>query len=631
MSGEITVDTALRALRDSILVPEASSDHILAELRSLQRLRMSREDLILYVTELRRRIDPSSPDADDLDQSCLLALDLVHGYGVEGLRWDPPRIAAIYVARVLDRSDFDEAAAASVLPNDLLPPRPFEPQSASSIAPYLSSFAATYFAQLDATVAPADIFRVPKAPFTTRPAALLPLQGRVAYEALADQIRHSLMRSLPREVMWPRGEKEGERDEGDARTIPLAWDSKYVVKADIQNFYGTVSHSILRLALLSSVGVDRNYALAVESFLTATMRMDHGLPQGQPASDVFATALLLPVDRSLRELGVRYVRFQDDYFFSADSLREGQAVLRALETRIYELGLSLGPEKTKVMKRATYESGLGATRRSTADARRMLAVLEGPEANKLSDDEVERLLLSLGVDDERLWDLFYHRTATLDELVQEVAQRLEPPSAEAHLQQLDAAAALLRSDDPPAFVSDLGPVCRASMIAVAASDIMIRWETLSTILRWFPSMVPEATEYFRRRVSELTEEAAADIVRVVDELGDLDWVSGWLTTALTASPLEASIDIAWLRGKLRHEDHPLTAAAACQVLLPRVPHGARLAVELASELESGLASELLFMATQVGGSGQVAELLRPPGGSGESRRHASGGDGGKSS
>ena len=58
-----------------------------------------------------------------------------------------------------------------------------------------------------------------------------------------------------------------------------------------------VDHSLLGLVTSTHLEMPRKYGQAVESLLTALMHIDRGLPQGVQASDLFATAFLLPSPR----------------------------------------------------------------------------------------------------------------------------------------------------------------------------------------------------------------------------------------------------------------------------------------------------------------------------------------------
>ena len=161
-----------------------------------------------------------------------------------GLLWDAATMAPIFLSAVLDHAALDDGLAHAARPNDLLPRRPFD-QLPQRVASQLVEWVDGRLQDGDYSVEPADIYRVPKSAFTTRPAALLALPDRVALEALAGMISARLDDVLPDEVVWPRSRRGSHTDMAniDYRSRPLQWESKYIVKADIADFYGSVDHA----------------------------------------------------------------------------------------------------------------------------------------------------------------------------------------------------------------------------------------------------------------------------------------------------------------------------------------------------------------------------------------------------
>ena len=330
MSESVAIPAALdelgRRLRSS-----TDQAELIQVLRALQRLRLSEADLCVHI-ECVRATNDATEQNEDIEENCLLALDLVGGYTTDGLSWDAATMAPIYLGAVLDREALNAGLAHAVHPNDLLPRRPSD-RLPQDVADRLVKWVDTRLRAHDYTVEPADIYRTPKSAFTTRPAALLALPDRLALEALAEMISTPLDEALPPGVLWPRGriENHAQRASIDHRSRPLEWDSKYVVKADIADFYGSVDHTILGLVTSTHLEMPWKYGQAVESLLTALMGIDHGLPQGVPASDLLASTFLLPIDSRLAELDATYIRNGDDYFFPASSVDEARSTLQRLE------------------------------------------------------------------------------------------------------------------------------------------------------------------------------------------------------------------------------------------------------------------------------------------------------------
>ena len=549
MSESLVIPFALGEL-DRRLRSSTDQAELIQVLRALQRLRLSEADLCVHIECLRATNDATEQD-ENIEENCLLALDLVGGYTTGGLSWDASTMAPIYLGAVLDREALDDGLAHAACPNDLLPRRPFD-RLPQNVAGRLVDWVDTRLRAQNYSVEPADIYRTPKSAFTTRPAALLALPDRLALEALAEMISARLDEALPDAVLWPRVRGGSHADPAaiDFRSSPLEWDSKYIVKADIADFYGSVDHSLLGLVASTHLEMPRKYGQAVESLLTALMHLDRGLPQGVQASDLFATAFLLPLDLRLSEVGATYIRNGDDYFFSASSVDEGRSTLQRLEEDLRGVGLALNDDKTAIMRSFNYQKGLEDRARSVADFVEKLgqsheAMPIQAQSNKWSKHQVEVL------DEEGnawnsivdpLWDQMYLGDLTLDDVIEDLRETISPSGAEAHETLLRALVLELQSGRPVG--SDAEHLGRRCLICLAASQTVVDLDCVEALLQWFPKLAPHASMYLGSIACGSQDEVSAFLVRLLDRPDRTDWTTGWLCAAVQAKGLGLGRDLA---------------------------------------------------------------------------------------
>jgi len=132
---------------------------------------------------------------------------------------------------------------------------------------------------------------------------------------------------------------------------------RWVLDADISGFFDNLSHQAV-MRELSDVVADGNILQLVEKFLRAGVMEGGkfqptrvGTPQGGVVSPLLANIALNVLDWHLHGLGLRFVRYADDFVVLCRSEQEAKEALtlvqRLLEDR---LGLSLSPEKTKVTR-----------------------------------------------------------------------------------------------------------------------------------------------------------------------------------------------------------------------------------------------------------------------------------------
>ena len=573
MSESVAIPAALDEL-DRRLRSSTDQAELIQVLRALQRLRLSEADLCVHI-ECVRATNDATEQNEDIEENCLLALDLVGGYTTGGLSWDAATMAPIYLGAVLDREALNAGLAHAVHPNDLLPRRPSD-RLPQDVADRLVKWVDTRLRAHDYTVEPADIYRTPKSAFTTRPAALLALPDRLALEALAEMISTPLDEALPPGVLWPRGriENHAQRASIDHRSRPLEWDSKYVVKADIADFYGSVDHTILGLVTSTHLEMPWKYGQAVESLLTALMGIDRGLPQGVPASDLLASTFLLPIDSRLAELDATYIRNGDDYFFPASSVDEARSTLQRLEEDLRGVGLALNDDKTAIMRSFTYQRGLDEQAIAIADLMQELeqsqeAMLVKAQSSKWSKRQVE-VLDEEGVAwnsiEDPLWDQMYVGDLTLDDVIADLRDTIQPGAAEAHETLLRALVLELQSGRHVG--SDAELLGRRCLVYLAASQTVVDLDCVEALLQWFPKLAPHASMYLNSIACRSQDELSAFLVQLLDGPDRTDWTSGWLCAAAQAEGFELGDDLARrLRAASvdRHEGM-LTRTAAMRAL-----------------------------------------------------------------
>lgn len=601
MPDSVAIPAALDEL-DRRLRSSTDQSELIQVLRALQRLRLSEADLCVHI-ECVRATNDATEQSEDLEENCLLALDLVGGYTTGGLSWDAATMAPIFLGAVLDRAALDDGLAHAVHPNDLLPRRPSD-RLPQDVATRLVRWVDTRLRAQDYTVEPADIYRAPKSAFTTRPAALLALPDRLALEALAEMISTPLDGALPAGVLWPRGRTENDVDRAssDHRSRPLKWNSRYVVKADIADFYGSVDHAILGLVTSTHLKMPRKYGQAVESLLTALMGIDRGLPQGVPASDLLASAFLLPIDARLNELEATYIRNGDDYFFPASSIDEARSTLQRLEEDLRSVGLTLNDDKTAIMRSFTYQRGLDEQAIAVANLMQELeqsqgALLDKPQPHTWPKHQMEALDeegFAWNSIKDPLWDRMYPGDLTLDDVIADLRQTVQPGAAEAHETLLRALVLKLQSDRP--MGSDAELIGRRCLVYLAASQTAVDLDCVEALLQWFPKLAPHASTYLSSIACRSQDELSTFLVRLLDRPDRTDWTSGWLCTAAQAEGFELGGDLARrLRAASvdRHEGM-LTRTAAMRALAVASLLTERVWRRVAEDATPAVQSEIAF-------------------------------------
>jgi len=130
----------------------------------------------------------------------------------------------------------------------------------------------------------------------------------------------------------------------------------WVVDADLKSYFDTIPHDRL-MALVKQRVADGRVLALVESFLRAGVMeelkgwqpSERGTPQGGVISPLLANIYLNPMDHRMAAAGWEMTRYADDFVIQCRTQTEALAALEAVRSWVSEAGLTLHPEKTRVV------------------------------------------------------------------------------------------------------------------------------------------------------------------------------------------------------------------------------------------------------------------------------------------
>lgn len=326
--------------------------------------------------------------------------------------------------RVVDSLDIEGVIVTASARNDLLPPRA-EDNVGGEVGKRFTEGLKRKIECGRYEPDRAAIAYVPKPSHTTRPAAIMTLEDRVVYEALVDALRPRMEKTLlgPDIIFWPRGHATDKRWI-EFENASLAHCPEYVVLADITGFYESIDHEMLGDVLVRATG-KRELVEALTELLRRTLGSTRGLPQGLGASDALATAYLSPVDASVVGAGFNYYRHGDDVRIGVNGYSKAREAVFVFERELRTVGLLLSAEKSRIMKRTTYQHILSTAQDAFAAIRQKF-IDEKAKALSEDDDKLIDAMQKAGLDDEIGWELFYHGTKSIDEVIELLRPHLEP-------------------------------------------------------------------------------------------------------------------------------------------------------------------------------------------------------------
>jgi len=132
----------------------------------------------------------------------------------------------------------------------------------------------------------------------------------------------------------------------------------HVVDVDIKGYFDSIPHDRL-MALVRERIADGRVLTLIESFLKQGImnsmgeidaeEHEEGTPQGGVISPLLANIYLNPLDHLMSKSGHEMVRYADDMVILCPSAEAAETVLQTLREWSAQVGLTLHPEKTKIV------------------------------------------------------------------------------------------------------------------------------------------------------------------------------------------------------------------------------------------------------------------------------------------
>lgn len=199
---------------------------------------------------------------------------------------------------------------------------------------------------------------IPKGDGTMRPLGIPTVQDRIVQGA----VRHVIEPIFEKEfAAHSYGFRPGRGCKDALRRVDALLKSghRYVVDADLRSYFDAIPHDLLMQQIKTRVADGRVLKL-IESFLEANIMEGleqwtpmAGAPQGAVLSPLLSNIYLDPLDHRMAGKGYEMVRYADDFVILCKSKQEAMAALAEVKQWTAQAGLSLHPQKTRLIDAAT--------------------------------------------------------------------------------------------------------------------------------------------------------------------------------------------------------------------------------------------------------------------------------------
>lgn len=469
--------------------------------------------------------------------------------------------------KISDRIDLKKAQKEASVANDLLPPRE-DDHISGELGKRFAEHLRKNLEEGRYEPDQASFVQVPKPGFTSRPAALLTLVDRVVYEALVDVLRPRLAKYLiDREVvLWPR-EMYVAKQWVEFEKAPLRAELPYIVQADVAGFYDSIDHDELEDLLVRATG-EREVASAIRTFLSRIMASRRGIPQGLLPSDTLATTFLQPVDAALLREGFGYWRHGDDMRVAAETISRAREAIFTIELALRAQGLLVNGAKCAIIRRTAYESELVASDAAIKTIREKLLARRIRKVTT-SEEQLVDALKAAELDEQWAWDLFYHHSVSINEVIDLLRTHLEPSDVEI-AEQVFRETMKRSLGEPRALPKEqFHQQLTRSLLRLAAGRSPAALAGAASIVAKFPEKTDLTAGYLQALLKTHGEEAVRQVESIVNsDVFTTPWQQAWLLRVLAAGSRHlASTTVETLRRMALDEAvHWLSRVEAMKVL-----------------------------------------------------------------
>jgi len=129
----------------------------------------------------------------------------------------------------------------------------------------------------------------------------------------------------------------------------------YVVDADIKRYFDTIPHEQLLVRIAERIADGRVMGILKKMLQRGVLEnrewvgTETGTPQGGVISPLLANVYLNPLDHLMQQAGYKLVRYADDLVILCATQTEAEAAYGVLKAWVETQGISLHPEKTRIV------------------------------------------------------------------------------------------------------------------------------------------------------------------------------------------------------------------------------------------------------------------------------------------
>lgn len=258
------------------------------------------------------------------------------------------------------------------------------------------------------------------------------------------------------------------------------------------------------------------------------MQSTKGVPQGLLASDTLATLYLQPVDSAMLRSGFNYWRHGDDVRMSAENISQARKSIAIAEIELRRIGLVLNASKCTIQKAEHYDKHLEETSRVYELIKQKL-YKENVEGASTDASRLQTLMDEAKLDDQMKWDLFYHGKISIEEVIAEIGEHLEPNELDISISLFNDTMKGIPDGDTPIPKDQFHVQIKKSMLRLAAGKSDVALKHCSSLIAKFPDKTELICNYLISLASSHASAVSEQIENIItSDIFLTSWQRAWI-------------------------------------------------------------------------------------------------------
>ncbi|MBV1875093.1 MAG: hypothetical protein KUG50_00535, partial [Cycloclasticus sp.] len=237
---------------------------------------------------------------------------------------------------------------------------------------------------------------------------------------------------------------------------------------------------------------------------------------------------LQSLDSAMLRSGFNYWRHGDDIRMSAENISQARESIAIAEIELRKIGLVLNASKCTIQRSDHYDAHLLETSKVYELIKQQLYEKNVEDVSSDST-ALEEKMDEAALDDQMKWDLFYHNSISIEDVINEIGEHLAPKEIEIAVKLFKETMEGTPDGDTPLPKDQFHVQIKKSMVRLAAGKSDVAIDKCSSLIAKFPDKTELACNYLISLSSKSPDTVALQLENIINsDLFLTSWQIAWI-------------------------------------------------------------------------------------------------------